>query len=207
MPAPAIDEQTDWIDYTPEAPTYVLDMWEAGDGLQSVDLTRDEFVALKRHLAEMRGIAPRSIGREAAEEPLEESSADALEEKIEWLRKSEAQDFAVSLNIARILWRRCRKWVEARQMPDRFAAALREAGGTPDGGSVSGDEVLEPDYEEAFPQRAAEFLRQCAGKPRSEPPEEAQAIAELHRLIQNLQELYRLRCNEFSRQITGGTQH
>jgi hypothetical protein len=46
----------DWAEFTPESPTYDLIMFDGGGASeQEVALTRDEFLALKRHLAAMRG--------------------------------------------------------------------------------------------------------------------------------------------------------
>lgn len=40
---------------TPEDPTeYVLGMWNAGADVQQFSLARDEFIALKQHLAVLR---------------------------------------------------------------------------------------------------------------------------------------------------------
>ena len=52
MPA----EIPEWVNETPEECTYDLTM-DDGDGsnIQDVELTRDEYLALKKHLAAMRG--------------------------------------------------------------------------------------------------------------------------------------------------------
>lgn len=47
----------DWVNETPES-GYTLEMWnEDGGAIRSIDLTRAEYIALKRHLAVMRGYA------------------------------------------------------------------------------------------------------------------------------------------------------
>ncbi|MCU1330624.1 MAG: hypothetical protein JWN34_5994 [Bryobacterales bacterium] len=52
----------DWVADTPEDITYNLTMFDAlGGPEQNIDLTPDEFIALKEHLAAMRGYgAPQS---------------------------------------------------------------------------------------------------------------------------------------------------
>jgi hypothetical protein len=49
-------EIPDWVNETPERiETYDLTMWVDGGGIQSVEMSRDEYIALKQHLAAMRG--------------------------------------------------------------------------------------------------------------------------------------------------------
>jgi hypothetical protein len=48
-------ELPDWITETPDDNTYNLEMWDENETIQSIDLTRVEYLTLKRHLAEMRG--------------------------------------------------------------------------------------------------------------------------------------------------------
>lgn len=49
----------DWVTTTPADHSYSLDMYENSDHtIQSVELTRAEFIALKEHLARMRGSKP-----------------------------------------------------------------------------------------------------------------------------------------------------
>lgn len=56
--APA-EEVPEWATTTPEEIDYYLEMYDPNDeALQHVDLTRDEFIALKEHLAKMRGFLP-----------------------------------------------------------------------------------------------------------------------------------------------------
>ena len=48
----------EWANETPPDHSYSLDMYENSDvSIQSVELTREEFIKLKAHLAEMRGLA------------------------------------------------------------------------------------------------------------------------------------------------------
>ena len=49
--------EPDWIWNTPDETSYVLWMHRA-DEEQEILLTRDEFISLKAHLAELRGYAP-----------------------------------------------------------------------------------------------------------------------------------------------------
>ena len=46
-----------WVTDTPKDSEYVLEMFDFGSGeaAQTVEVTRAEFLALKRHLARMRG--------------------------------------------------------------------------------------------------------------------------------------------------------
>jgi hypothetical protein len=53
-------EEANWLEYTPEECEYTLLMEDAdqqGQHLQEVNLTRAEFIALKAHLAELRGLS------------------------------------------------------------------------------------------------------------------------------------------------------
>ena len=58
-------ETPDWLK-TPLESRYCLDLWNPhGTFDQQIDLTREEFIALKRHLCELRNIpVPESIGEE-----------------------------------------------------------------------------------------------------------------------------------------------
>jgi hypothetical protein len=56
-----------WARSTPGPSTYSLVMYDSdGDNKQEInDLTHEEFIALKRHLCDLRGIpVPESIGEE-----------------------------------------------------------------------------------------------------------------------------------------------
>jgi hypothetical protein len=56
MPTPEESEIPDWVKETPPDHMYCLDMFESGDNhVESIDLTRDEYIALKRHLAAVQG--------------------------------------------------------------------------------------------------------------------------------------------------------
>jgi len=51
-------ERPKWIDQTPDETSYVLTMYSnEGDAAQEVDITRDEYIELKAHLARIRGIS------------------------------------------------------------------------------------------------------------------------------------------------------
>ena len=51
---PVQEEIPDWLESTPEY-SYSLTLYESGDGIQSIDMNREEYVALKRVLGKMRG--------------------------------------------------------------------------------------------------------------------------------------------------------
>lgn len=69
----------DWVTETPESESYGLTMWDGSGGpVQEIDMTRAEFLALKEHLATMRGYnastaspatAATAENRPSAEEP------------------------------------------------------------------------------------------------------------------------------------------
>jgi hypothetical protein len=55
--AEAVSQVPDWIYETPEPMSYSIAMTEpGGDHLQDIDITRDEYAALKIRVAEMRGL-------------------------------------------------------------------------------------------------------------------------------------------------------
>lgn len=50
-------EKPDWVEETPYETSYnLIMMGEDGGHLQDIELTRTEFIALKGHLAELRGL-------------------------------------------------------------------------------------------------------------------------------------------------------
>jgi hypothetical protein len=52
-------ERPEWIDETPDQnEEYTLSMWDNSEELQRIDLTREEFIALKAVLAVRRGFQP-----------------------------------------------------------------------------------------------------------------------------------------------------
>ena len=54
----------EWVNETPPDHSYSLDMYQNSDvSIQSVELTREEFITLKVHLAEMRGLARAAVNR------------------------------------------------------------------------------------------------------------------------------------------------
>jgi hypothetical protein len=49
-------ETPDWVTDTPPDHSYSIDMYENSDAtIQNIEITRTEFLALKEHLARMRG--------------------------------------------------------------------------------------------------------------------------------------------------------
>jgi hypothetical protein len=56
----------DWLDETPRETEYLLLMNDgAGESQQEIDMTREEFIALKRHLATIRRKNPTAHGKAA----------------------------------------------------------------------------------------------------------------------------------------------
>ena len=53
-PAPDVE---DWVNDTPDETLYQLEMWQQ-ETIESIDMTRREYVALKQHLAGLRGLIP-----------------------------------------------------------------------------------------------------------------------------------------------------
>jgi hypothetical protein len=64
-PAPAVE---DWANDTPHETLYQLEMWQQ-ETIESIDMTRREYIALKQHLAGLRGLIP------AVAEPTAEPAA------------------------------------------------------------------------------------------------------------------------------------
>src|ERR1022692_1574764 len=60
VPQPA-PEVPDWANDTPYETLYTIEMWQQ-EIVETVDMTRAEYIALKQHLAAMRGIAPAGPG-------------------------------------------------------------------------------------------------------------------------------------------------
>jgi hypothetical protein len=60
VPQPA-PEVPDWANNTPYETLYTIEMWQQ-EIVETVDMSRAEYVALKQHLAAMRGIAPAGPG-------------------------------------------------------------------------------------------------------------------------------------------------
>jgi hypothetical protein len=57
----------DWVTETPEPwTTYQLAMWQDAIDIQGIDLSREEFIALKQRLAELRGYSVPKEGSEQA---------------------------------------------------------------------------------------------------------------------------------------------
>jgi len=53
----------DWVDLTPEDILYDLAMYNDHGGGQEIEITREEFIALKQHLAALRGYTARQAQR------------------------------------------------------------------------------------------------------------------------------------------------
>ncbi len=59
QPAPGQPERPEWMDETPPETAYALVMEVEADAIedvQRIEMTREEFIALKQHLAKMRGL-------------------------------------------------------------------------------------------------------------------------------------------------------
>lgn len=56
----------DWLTHTPDETIYSLTMFDGGGtAVQDIEITRDEYLALKAHLANLRGYVERSVGAAA----------------------------------------------------------------------------------------------------------------------------------------------
>ncbi len=92
-PAPGTPERPDWVDETPDECDYRLLMYDSGGGaVQEIVVTRAEYLALKQHLAEMRGLAPAEDEEE--DEPGETPAAEtpAVEPEPEGFDKTTMDD-------------------------------------------------------------------------------------------------------------------
>ena len=56
-PATKAADVPEWVTETPEETEFRLEVWDPGTALQIVELSRVEYVALKAHLAKLRGIS------------------------------------------------------------------------------------------------------------------------------------------------------
>ena len=54
-PATPAPEVPDWVNDTPHQETYELEMYQEGGTVESIEMTRDEYISLKQNLARMRG--------------------------------------------------------------------------------------------------------------------------------------------------------
>jgi hypothetical protein len=85
-PAVQAAEVPEWINETPDAPTYRLVMtdWASpmNDDVQEIELTRAEFIALKERLAKLRGYAETEDDSEAEEAAAAEAIIAAKRPKL-----------------------------------------------------------------------------------------------------------------------------
>jgi hypothetical protein len=100
-------EIPDWVDETPESKTYDLIMWEGDGGMseQEIRISRAEFVALKAHLAALRGYTVTS-----AEDCIAKIGTELDTAKLEGengLPENSPQQIATYLAVARWLYRHC----------------------------------------------------------------------------------------------------
>jgi hypothetical protein len=51
------NEIPNWVANTPNEQAYELNMFDSDDNAQQIEMSRDEFIALKAHLAALRGYA------------------------------------------------------------------------------------------------------------------------------------------------------
>lgn len=110
-----------WATETPNEQAYSLVMSDSGgDSAEELDLTRDEYNALKRHLAAMRGYTAGG----AAERVAELAKEMELTRDNDLLPSGEPQQVAVYLAVAREFYRRCPEAVVSPE--DDFETALKE---------------------------------------------------------------------------------
>lgn len=113
----------DWVTDTPDECVYDLAMFEGGGGsLQEISLSRDEFLALKMHLAAARGYTTGDPAERVAE--LVKKINEAKDQGVSDLpAPGDLQQLAAFLLTARELYRLC---PEAVTCPDgEFSATLR----------------------------------------------------------------------------------
>ncbi|MDZ4798875.1 MAG: hypothetical protein SGI92_11985 [Bryobacteraceae bacterium] len=53
---PLTEESTEWIASTPPECEYFIEMMGSDTTEQRIDITRDEYIALRAHLVKLRGI-------------------------------------------------------------------------------------------------------------------------------------------------------
>jgi len=65
---PAPKPLPDWATTTPCEQEYELSMWDSDEAVQNIHMSRDEYLALKAHLANLRGYeVPAKIEADAAQ--------------------------------------------------------------------------------------------------------------------------------------------
>ncbi len=78
---PAPNSIPDWVEETPAETEYTLCVFDGDGGCsQEITVTRDEYLQLKQHLAEMRGHVEASV-------PISQESWKAFEVLMESLKK------------------------------------------------------------------------------------------------------------------------
>src|ERR1017187_1046518 len=79
-PPPAVPE---WVNETPAEAVYSLEMWDSDStAVEDIYLTRAEYIALKQHLATMRGITP-------TPPPAEPAAAEDKSDIVAWFAEIE----------------------------------------------------------------------------------------------------------------------
>jgi hypothetical protein len=92
-------EIPDWVEDTPADPSYSLAVFDnEGNMPQEIDVTRDEYIALKRHLAAMRGYFVTDIPAQVAA---------LCNDAPEVYRQKDEQQIARHLETARDFYRAC----------------------------------------------------------------------------------------------------
>ena len=92
-PAPEVE---DWVSDTPSETLYQLEMWQQ-ETIESIDMTRREYVSLKRHLAGSRGIIP--VAAEPVTEPIAApvSKLDPMNASLSELSPEQEQEVRAAL--------------------------------------------------------------------------------------------------------------
>ena len=94
-PAPEVE---DWVSDTPSETLYQLEMWQQ-ETIESIDMTRREYVSLKRHLAGLRGIIPVPTPAEPATEPTTapQTKLDPMDVRLSNLSPEQEQEVHAAL--------------------------------------------------------------------------------------------------------------
>lgn len=97
-------EAPDWVNDTPPEARYDLTMYvDRGDG-QEINITREEFIELKRHLAAVRGYVPG--GSEGVKDLLDDLVKELGQDPSSTII-ADKQQVAFHLVVAREIYRRC----------------------------------------------------------------------------------------------------
>ena len=95
-------EVEDWVNDTPYETLYTIEMWQQ-EIVETIDLTRAEYIALKGHLAGLRGIIPVPTPAKPATEPIAapQTKLDTMQVSLSKLSPEQEREVRAAL-LARI---------------------------------------------------------------------------------------------------------